>query len=196
MTKRVLNVGGATKNTPLPPHFSKYEHHLLDIRSGPDIDLQHDARCLTELAPDQYEAIYCSHNLEHYHRYEVYRVLAGFQHILRPGGFVQIIVPDVRYVMERMIKQGHDLDQILYQSPVGPIKYRDVIYGYGPEIESTGQDFYAHKTGFSVAILKKVLMQAGFKWLAIGDIPQRYEVLAYAAFNAPEPETLQLLGLD
>lgn len=195
MRKRVLNVGGDTKETALPPHFADYEQHLLDIRPGPDVDLEHDARRLTELAPDQYEAIYCSHNLEHYHRYEVYQVLAGFKHVLKPAGFVQIIVPDVRFVMERMIKQGHDLDQVLYQSPVGPIKYRDVVYGYGPEIESTGQDFYAHKTGFSVDILEKVLIQAGFEWLAIGDIPQRYEVLAYAAVKDPEPETLQLLGL-
>ncbi len=42
-----------------------------------------------------------------------------------------------------------DLDDILYSSAAGPITVRDVVYGWGKQIEDSGVDFYAHKTGFS-----------------------------------------------
>lgn len=195
MSKRVLNVGGDSKATPLPPHFAGWQHDLLDIRPGPDVDLVMDARELGQHTPGVYDAVFCSHNLEHYYRHDVYKVLAGFQHVLKPDGFVHIIVPDLHYVLERMIKLGLDLDDTCYQAQVGPIKFRDIVYGYGPEIESTGEPHYAHKTGFSPKIMEKVLLQAGFEWMAVGDIPQRYEVLAYASVKEPSEATLQMLGL-
>ena len=48
-----------------------------------------------------------------------------------------------------MVEKNLDIDDFLYQSPEGPITVRDVIYGYGAEIERSGNDFYAHKTGFT-----------------------------------------------
>ena len=38
------------------------------------------------IAAAEYDSVYCSHNLEHYHRHEVPRVLAGFRHVLKAGG--------------------------------------------------------------------------------------------------------------
>ena len=75
--KRALNVGGNSKEIPLPPEYLDFEHRLLDIDPlcNPDIIL--DARRLTELPSGQFDAIYCSHNLEHYFRHDVPKVLAG-----------------------------------------------------------------------------------------------------------------------
>lgn len=58
-------------------------------------DVVCDARQLSQLPRATYDAVYCSHNLEHYYRHDVPKVLAGFSHVLKVGGFVHIIVPDM-----------------------------------------------------------------------------------------------------
>lgn len=161
--KRVLNVGGNTKAIALPPQYADYEHLLLDINPRGGADLVCDARELATLAPSQFDAIYCSHNLEHYHRHEVPKVLAGFLHVLKPDGFAQIRVPDLQAVMQATLERRRDLEDTLYVSPSGPITVLDVIYGLGSEIERSGNDFYAHKTGFTNASLNRLVQRAGFR---------------------------------
>ena len=73
---RVLNVGGASKTIPIPPHYAGWEHLLLDIDPRGEPDIVCDARELTSLPPAQFDAVYCSHNLEHYYRYDGRRVRA------------------------------------------------------------------------------------------------------------------------
>lgn len=63
--KKVLNVGGNTKAIPLPPEYAGWEHVLLDIDPKGNPDVVCDARELTTLPSATYDAIYCSHNLEH-----------------------------------------------------------------------------------------------------------------------------------
>jgi predicted SAM-dependent methyltransferase len=93
--KRVLNVGGNCKAIPLPEHFSGWEHILLDIDRKDDVDIVCDARRLVDLEGNKFDAVYCSHNLEHYYLYDAHKVLAGFHHVLKPNGFAHIRVPDV-----------------------------------------------------------------------------------------------------
>ena len=167
---------------------------LLDVdpRGAPDVLC--DARALDTLEPDQFDAIYCSHNLEHYHAHEVSKVLGGFLHVLKPGGFAEIRVPDIAALMQTCIDEGHDIDDVLYTSGKGPVRVRDVLYGFGPEIETSGQDFYAHKTGFSPKSLTRALRQAGFQ--TIVRRPGRYlEILALAFRTQPDAEQSALLDL-
>jgi ubiquinone/menaquinone biosynthesis C-methylase UbiE len=131
-----------------------------DPQGSPDIVC--DARELTTLPAGQFDAVYCSHNLEHYYRHDVPKVLAGFMHVLANHGFAQIRVPDIREVMRVSIEKDLDIEDVLYQSDAGPIMVLDVLYGHGVEIEQSGQDFYAHKTGFTVKSLYKILLEAGF----------------------------------
>ena len=160
--KKVLNVGGNSKAISLPPQYDNFENTLLDIDPSGSPDIVCDARELTTLDADQFDAIYCSHNLEHYYRHEVPKVLSGFLHVLKENGFAQIRVPDIHAVMRTTIEKGLDIDDVLYQSSAGPITVVDVLYGHGTEIEQSGQDFYAHKTGFTQKSLLKVLNKAGF----------------------------------
>jgi len=85
--KRLLNVGGGSKSIPLPPEYAGFEHVLLDIDPSGKPDIVLDGRKILELGAEQFDAIYCSHNLEHYFRHHVPKVLAGFFHVLKPGGF-------------------------------------------------------------------------------------------------------------
>jgi hypothetical protein len=160
--KKVLNVGGNSKSIPLPPQYAQFEHVLLDIDPRGSPDVLCDARELGSLEAGQYDAVYCSHNLEHYYRHDVKKVLSGFLHILKDGGFAHILVPDIHEVMRVTIEQGLDVDDILYISSAGPIMVADVLYGYSAEIERSGQEFFAHKTGFTQKSLTRALKKAGF----------------------------------
>ena len=90
------------------------------------------------------------------------RVLAGFAHVLAGDGFAEIRVPNLEFIFRHMVEKEMDLEDVLYTSPAGPITIRDVIYGYAPEIEQTGCDFFQHKTGFTPASLRKAVFAAGF----------------------------------
>lgn len=160
-TPRVLNVGGGSKTVAIPAHFTHWQHLLLDINPAGDVDIALDARQLHELPPAAFDAVYCSHNLEHYYAHEVPRVLAGFAHVLKEEGFVELRVPDLAAVMAATVRRGMDLEDALYASPAGEISVRDVLYGFGNEI-ARGNEHYAHKTGFTARSLGRALTSAGF----------------------------------
>jgi hypothetical protein len=181
--KKVLNVGGNNKQIPLPGEYNGWQHVLLDIDPRGNPDIVCDARDLRSLAGSEYDAIYCSHNIEHYYRHGVRSVLLGFVHVLKTEGFAHLRLPDIDALMRIVVERKMDIDDFLYQSPAGPITVRDVIYGYGVEIERSGQDFFAHKTGFSPKALTKVLNECGFPivYIGLGHI----EIVAFAFKNQP-----------
>jgi hypothetical protein len=191
--KRVLNVGGNNKAIPLPPQYQGWEHILLDIDPRGNPDIVCDARELSRLAGSQYDAVYCSHNLEHYYRHDAVKVLDGFRHVLADDGFADIRVPDIGELMRIVVGRGLDIDDFLYQSPAGPITVRDVLYGYGVEIERSGQEFFAHKTGFTQASLSAMLKSCGFPYVFSG--AGNLEVLAYAFKDRPTEFATRLLNL-
>ncbi len=191
--KKVLNVGGNSKAIALPPHYAEFEHSLLDIDPKGAPDIVCDARNLTTLDACQFDSVYCSHNLEHYYRHDVRRVLAGFLHVLKDGGFAHIRVPDIQEVMRVTIEKGLDIDDVLYQSEAGPIMVLDVLYGYSDEIECSGQEFFSHRTGFTQKSLLKALQNAGFSdtYSRVGNL----EINALAFKGEPDQATRALLDL-
>lgn len=70
--------------------------------------------------------------------YDVAVVLSGFLHILKPDGFAEIHVPDIKSVMKRFIDTGMDIQDMLCESASGPISVHGVISvfttGYEPPI--------------------------------------------------------------
>ncbi len=191
--KKVLNVGGNTKRIALPPQYAEFKHILLDIDPKGLPDIVCDARKLASLEAGQFDAVYCSHNLEHYHRHDVPKVLAGFLHVLKDNGFAQVRVPDINAVMKATLERGLDLEDVLYESPAGPIMVLDVLYGYGVEIEQSGQEFYAHKTGFTEKSLSQVLRKSGFS--RIFCLRGNFEINALAFKRGPDPSTQILFNL-
>lgn len=131
--------GGNSKLIPLPGQFAAYEHLMLDIDPASGADIVGDARQLTRLEATQFDAVYCAHNLEHYHRHEVPLVLAGFLHVLKDGGFAEIRVPDLAAVMQAAVAENLDVENVLYRAVSGPITVLDVLYGYGLKIRDRAQ---------------------------------------------------------
>jgi SAM-dependent methyltransferase len=192
----VLNVGGYSKSIGMPPHYQEWEQLLLDIDPRSGADLICDARHLDERAPAEFDAVYCAHNLEHYYFHEVPKVLAGFHRILKPNGFVEIRVPDIEALMEHLVRHRMALEDVLYTSPVGPITALDVIYGYNKEIEESGKDFWAHKTGFSPKRLQASLIRAGFPNVYLTMIKEKVEVRAFGFKMIPLSDDARILGLS
>jgi hypothetical protein len=191
--KRVLNVGGNDRNIKLPALYDGWSSVLLDIDPRGKPDVLCDARELVRLPAAQYDAVYCSHNLEHYYRHDVAKVLAGFLHVMKDDAFAHIRVPDLGELMQVVAEKKLDIDDVLYTAPAGPITVRDVIYGYGVEIERSGHDYYAHKTGFTRKSLIAVLRKAGFThvYTGVGNL----EIAAFAFKAEPGADASRLLNL-
>lgn len=192
-TRAVLNVGGNSKAIQIPECFAGWRHDLLDIDPGGNPEVLCDARELWKLPPRRYDAVYCSHNLEHYYAHDVLKVLKGFRMVLKKGGFAYIRVPDLLAVMRVVVEQGKALEDVLYEAPSGPIRIRDVIFGYQRQIEQSGNDFFAHKTGFSEESLTKTLMENGFPHV-FSDVGG-YEIMALAFMDEPAEWQAELLGI-
>lgn len=192
--RKLLNVGGGSKAISIPTQYNGWKHLLLDIDPIAKPDVVCDARNLTDLPGAEFDSVYCSHNLEHYYRHDVPKVLTGFLHILKKDGFAYIKVPDMGSLMQFVSQNGADINDIYYQSPAGPITVLDVIYGYGKEIESSGNDYYAHKTGFTQKSLKAALLDAGFLnvFISVGEL----EITAIAFKNQPVAYITTLFNLE
>lgn len=191
--KKVLNVGGNSKNIAMPSIYKDWEQVWLDIDPKVNPDVLCDARELITLPANTYDAIYCSHNLEHYFRHDVKKVVAGFHHVLKKDGFAHIRVPDMAAVMRAFVENNMDINDILYESPAGPISVQDVMYGFGKEIEQSGCDFFAHKMGFTEKSLIATFIDANFYQVFSGT--GNLEVAAFAFKDEPSPAELAELGI-
>jgi hypothetical protein len=192
---RFLNVGGGSKSIPVPGHYDGWVHLLLDIDPAGNPDVVCDARELQMLDTGMVDAVFCSHNLEHYYPHDVGKVLHGFRHVLKDDGFAEIRVPDIRSVMHRCVSANLDVEDVLYTSAAGPITVRDVIYGWGLQIEQSGVDFYAHKTGFTEKSLRRCLEAAGFHKVLIAENADAFELCALAFKGEPTLAQRTLFGM-
>lgn len=192
----LLNVGAGSRLKEVPPHYAGWEHLRLDIDPDCGADVVCDARLLGERLPSaSYDAIYCSHNLEHYFPHDGERVLRGFAHVLKPDGFAEIRVPDIGEVLRAAVSRGLDLEDELYASPAGPIRVLDVVYGWQEEIARSGQEFYGHRTGFTAKSLARALSRAGFGVVFLVPPMAIYELRALAFRITPTDAQRALLGI-
>ena len=192
--KKVLNVGGGSKKNKILTYFNGWQHDLLDIDPEVNPDVLFDARELWKLPARQYDAIYCSHNLEHYYPHEVENVLKGFKLIIKRNGFVFIRVPNVLAAMKAIVECNVELDTPLYNSPAGPISALDMIYGHRKRFEMNCAQFYIHKTGYSPSLLDKHLRIAGFETVSV--IADDINISALAFIDKPTQEHINLLGIE
>lgn len=191
-TKKVLNVGGGSKSIAIPSYYSGWQHDLLDIDPRGNPDVVCDARELALLKGGEYDAVYCSHNLEHYYRHHGLKVVKGFLHMLKEDGFAEIRVPDIAQVIRELREHQLELDDLLYESPAGPITAHDVLYGLQAEIESSGQDFYAHKAGFTPKSLERMLAEGGFRKVFFSN-DEHLAVHAFAFKTEPTAKQYSLI---
>jgi predicted SAM-dependent methyltransferase len=157
-----LNVGcGYPLRQKLHPHFHGPEWR--EIRLDLDPAVQPDIVCsMTDMRPvadDAVDAIWSSHNLEHLQRHEVPMALAEFVRVLKPCGLLLVTLPDLQQVAQLVIEDR--LEDQAYASSSGPITPLDMIFGHTASL-ARGNQFMAHRSGFTARSLQKLLIEAGF----------------------------------
>lgn len=167
MTQRFLHVGCGTINERrIPTRFKdgNWQEVRLDIDARVSPDIVADIRDLSAIPAASFDAVFSPHNVEHLAYHEVGGALAGFRRVLKDGGFLLILVPNLRDIAQFIVDK--DIDVPMLQTPIGPVAPIDALYGLRPWIEG-GNDFMFHKTGFTPELLARRLRDAEFTRIAV-----------------------------
>lgn len=174
--KRLLHAGCGSKLNKVPREFAAYEEVRLDCAQAVAPDIVASIVAMPMIEDAAFDALYCSHTLEHLYAHEVAMALAEFQRILRPGATLLVVAPDLQSIGGKLALDQADF--LVYQSPIGPVTALDMIYGMRSAI-GAGNLFMGHKTGFTTSVLKNALDAAGFVKVEVSrDKP--YELHAHA----------------
>lgn len=155
-----VGCGGATKKDLKGFNSDEWKEIRFDIDKNVNPDI---TGTLTDMGPvesSSVDAIYSSHNIEHLYPHEIPKALGEFHRVLKPNGIAVITCPDLQTACEAVAK-GKLLEP-LYVSPAGPISAIDVLYGHRASV-AAGNEYMAHKCGFTFPVLSNSFIQAGFK---------------------------------
>lgn len=151
--KSLLHIGCGGDS--LPDWLGQYQETRFDIDASHNPHIVGDMREVTGIGA--FDAIYCSHALEHLSPHEIVPALKGWFDILNEGGCVIVFVPDLQDVKAN--------DEVLFVAPAGPICGLDLIYGYRKMLKD--KPYMAHKTGFTSETLHNAFTEAGFNKVAV-----------------------------
>ncbi|ATQ79176.1 SAM-dependent methyltransferase [Massilia violaceinigra] len=160
--RQLLHVGcGARGNRDLPACLRgpAWREIRLDIDPAVEPDIVASISDLHMVADASIDAIFSSHNLEHLDAFAVPRALAEFHRVLRADGYALITLPDLRAIALHIA--ADQLDAPLYQSPAGPIRPLDMLFGHQAAL-AAGHRHMAHRSGFTATTLGRSLLAAGF----------------------------------
>ena len=166
-TKKFLHVGcgGNYKDRTTRTFASEdWQEVRLDVDESAKPDIIASVLDLGVIDSESFDAIYSSHNIEHVYAHEVSVMLKEFLRVLNDDGFFVVTCPNLIPVA-RLIAEDK-LTEPAYNSPAGPISPLDILHGHGASIKR-GNEFMAHKTGFSPKSLNAALLEAVFRRTAI-----------------------------
>ena len=133
-----------------------------DINKNVNPDLVGTLTDMSLVKTESVDAVYSSHNIEHIYPHEVPIALKEFYRVLKDDGIVVITCPDLQSVCEAVVKDK--LLEPLYETPgeghqISPI---DILFGWRLPI-SQGNEYMAHKGGFTYSALNSSFFEVGFK---------------------------------
>lgn len=144
----VLHVGCGRE--PLPAWLGDWRETRLDIEPLSDPDIVASMTAMGPIGP--FDMVFSSHCLEHLAAHEVATALGEMRRVLRPGGAVVVVVPDLEDV--------RPTEDVVYVSAAGPITGLDMYYGLRSALPHLPH--MAHRMGFVSATLAGALKAAGF----------------------------------
>lgn len=159
-THRLLEIGPGSKRLP--------SFETLNAVGGPHIDYVADAAHRLPFATDTFELIYGSHVLEHIPWYRTVEVLKEWIRILKPGGHLEIWVPNGLAICQAFVAAentgARDFEQdgwYRFNPDRDPCTWASGrIFSYG---DGTGRkdDFNWHFALFSPRFLRAAMEEAG-----------------------------------
>lgn len=123
----------------------------LDIEPRTNPDIVASMTNMGDIGP--YDVVFCCHALEHLYPHEVSMALREFRRVLKPGGIVVILVPDLEDVKPT--------EEVLDYPECGPITGLHLYYGDPRQIAQFPH--MAHHSGFVKETMWGALDAAGFK---------------------------------
>jgi predicted SAM-dependent methyltransferase len=152
------------------------------LRRRPDFRT-HDCRRPLPYAAGTVDHVLCSHFLEHLPVPAMTDALADYLRVLRPGGTLHVILPDLRYAVDHYVAGRFDADEMvawqLMRRPHGlrrRAQVLDAVFGLGLE----------HQWMYDAASARRRLVEAGF------EITDR--ATPSSDFRRDDPESLHLVG--
>ena len=175
--KQVLNAGSGAAGagrvaSVFPPALWNEVRLDIEPRTRPDI-VGSFADMRGAVADARFDALYSSHAIEHLYAHEVIPALREFLRVLKPDGFALVSCPDLAAIARQLLDGG--AEGIAYQSPAGPIRPIDMLYGHSESI-GAGHIAMAHNTGFTAPRLGRVALASGFRGSA-GDRRRQFRSL-------------------
>lgn len=163
---RLLHAGCGS--SPLPEFLTsvvKYEEVRLDIDPATKPDV---VASLTDLGDiGIFDAIFCSHCVEHLYPKDVRVALAELYRVTADDGFAMVIVPDLEGV--------HATEDLLFECAAGKLTGLDLIYGC--RYDTVANPYMAHHSGFVSSTLEAAMRDAGFKKVTMKRLPE-YNLMA------------------
>lgn len=144
---KVLEIGPSTKPQ-APALWPDAEIDTLDANPEIHATFCCDALYMPEQTYGQYDHIFASHVLEHFHYADTVRVLQEWGKALKPGGHLHIIVPSLEWAARQVLAE--------HSSPA--------LMGHLYAGQVNEWDF--HKAGFTMRHLRAYMEHAGYAVIA------------------------------
>lgn len=178
---KVLNVGSGPvgADSRMTAYFGTkgaWDIVRADIDPGVLPDVVASVTDLGAFADGSFDAVWCSHILEHLFVHETETAAKELFRVLKPAGELYAFVPDVE-AAARAVADGR-LNETLYLSSAGPITPHDIFYGHGAAI-AAGRVAMAHRSGFTPTKLGTLFLEAGFDPVVVHRSSD-FEILAKA----------------
>ena len=185
--KNLLHVGCGynTKKDTLKYYGNEWKETRVDVNPDVNPDILGTMKDLSSIQNNSYDSVFSAHSIEHVYIHEVNTVLKAFYRVLKQNGFLVITCPDLKSISKLIVEDK--LLEVAYESPAGSINPADMLWGHSNSIKE-GNEFMAHKCGFTKKTLMSALTNAGFKSVAAVEIPKFYDLWAVAQKNKVEKE--------
>lgn len=193
MTNKLIHVGCGAKDRSKLKGFTGDDWREVRIDIDPSVkpDIIGSLTDLGSIQTGEAQAVYSSHNLEHLCAHQVPAALLEFHRVLAEDGFAVITCPDLQSVCAEVAK-GRLLEP-LYQSPEGPIAAIDIIFGLRKAL-ANGNDFMAHRCGFTYPALARLLKDAGFQTMIGRRREKLFDIWVLASKSGRSEDDLRQLA--
>lgn len=192
--KKFLHVGSGPdikNNTTKAFASNDWQEVRLDINKDVNPDIVSSVLDLSIIDSGSFDAVFSAHNIEHVYAHEVSIMLKEFLRILNKDGFFVVTCPNLIPIARLIVEDK--LTESAYTSPAGPIAPLDMLYGLGAAL-ARGNEFMAHKCGFTPKSLNAALLGAGFKNVVRMGREPNYDVWAVATKETTEKDKLKELA--
>ena len=185
--KNLLHVGCGynTKENTLKYYDDEWKETRVDINPDVNPDILGTMKDLSNVQNNSYDSVFSAHSIEHVYIHEVNTVLKVFYRVLKQNGFLVITCPDLKSISKLIVEDK--LLEVAYESPAGSINPADMLWGHSNSIKE-GNEFMAHKCGFTKKTLMAALTNAGFKSVAGVEVQKYFDLWAVAQKNKAEKE--------